>query len=96
VPLTGDVARSSTGAGFTVHHCGQHDPLYRLGWVRLMLISGGFQHLPPRPGDGSATMTGLATAAQITGRACLTADGIDRVIRLSTAVAVPGVAGVSC
>jgi hypothetical protein len=42
-------------------------------------------------------MTGLATAAQITGRACLTAaDGIDRVIRLSTAVAVPGVAGVSC
>ena len=29
-PLARDIARSMTEAGLTVHHCAQHDPLYRL------------------------------------------------------------------
>ena len=32
-PLARDIARSLTKAGLTVHHCAQHDPLYRLGGV---------------------------------------------------------------
>jgi hypothetical protein len=27
-----------TGAGLTVHHCAQHDPLYRLGGVCLLVV----------------------------------------------------------
>jgi hypothetical protein len=32
-PLARDLARSLTEAGFTLHHCVTHDPLYRLGGV---------------------------------------------------------------
>ena len=32
-PLARDIARCLTEAGLTVHHCAQHDPLYRLGGV---------------------------------------------------------------
>jgi len=32
-PLAADVARELTEAGFTMHHCAQHHPLYRLGGV---------------------------------------------------------------
>ena len=35
-PLAGDIARSLTEAGLTVHHCAQHDPLYRLGGVCVL------------------------------------------------------------
>jgi hypothetical protein len=30
-PLAGELARALTEAGFTLHHCAQHHPLYRLG-----------------------------------------------------------------
>jgi hypothetical protein len=35
-PLARDIARSMTGSGLTVHHCAQHEPLYRLGGVCLL------------------------------------------------------------
>src|SRR5689334_20612520 len=35
-PLARDIARSLTEAGLTVHHCAQHDPLYRLGGVCVL------------------------------------------------------------
>ena len=38
--LVRDVARSLIEAGFTLHQCDQHDPLYRLGGVCLMPIPG--------------------------------------------------------
>jgi hypothetical protein len=31
--LASDIARALTEAGFTLHHCAQHQPLYRLGGV---------------------------------------------------------------
>jgi hypothetical protein len=37
-PLARDIARSMTEAGLTVHHCAQHDPLYRLGGVCLLAV----------------------------------------------------------
>jgi hypothetical protein len=37
-PLARDIARSTTGAGLTVHHCAQHEPLYRLGGVCLLAV----------------------------------------------------------
>ena len=37
-PLARDIARSLVEAGFTVHHCARHDPLYRLGGVCLLPI----------------------------------------------------------
>jgi hypothetical protein len=37
-PLAGDLARSLTEAGLTVHHCAGHDPLYRLGGVCLLPV----------------------------------------------------------
>ena len=40
--LACDIARSLTEAGFTLHHCDQRDPLYRLGGVCLMPIPAGF------------------------------------------------------
>ena len=40
-PLAGDVARSLIEAGFTLHHCDRHDPLYRLGGVCLVPIRAG-------------------------------------------------------
>jgi hypothetical protein len=46
-PLARDIARSMTEAGLTVHHCAQHDPLYRLGGVCLLPI-------PPESGIGSS------------------------------------------
>jgi hypothetical protein len=30
-PLAREIAGSLTEAGFTLHHCDRHDPLYRLG-----------------------------------------------------------------
>ncbi len=44
VPLARDVARSLIEAGFTLHHCDQHDPLYRLGGACLMPIPGEAGH----------------------------------------------------
>jgi len=35
-PLARNIARSMTEARLTVHHCAQHDPLYRLGGVCLL------------------------------------------------------------
>ncbi len=46
-PLARDIARSMTEAGLTVHHCAQHDPLYRLGGVCLLAVPAG-------PADGRA------------------------------------------
>ena len=37
-PLARDLARSLTEAGFTLHHCATHDPLYRLGGVCLLPV----------------------------------------------------------
>ncbi len=37
-PLASDLARALTEAGLTLHHCVQHDPLYRLGGVCLMPV----------------------------------------------------------
>jgi hypothetical protein len=37
-PLTRDIARSMTEASLTVHHCAQHEPLYRLGGVCLLAV----------------------------------------------------------
>jgi hypothetical protein len=36
-PLARAVARALTKAGFTLHHCAQSHPLYRLGGVCLLL-----------------------------------------------------------
>jgi hypothetical protein len=38
-PLACDLARLLTEAGFTLHHCATHEPLYRLGGVCLLLVS---------------------------------------------------------
>jgi len=46
-PLARDIARSTTEAGLTVHHCAQRDPLYRLGGVCLLAI-------PAESGTGSS------------------------------------------
>ena len=40
-PLAHDIARALTEAGFSLHHCGQHDPLYRLGGVCLLPVTRG-------------------------------------------------------
>jgi hypothetical protein len=40
-PLTRDVARALVGAGFTLHHCAQGHPLYRLGGVCLLPVARG-------------------------------------------------------
>ena len=40
-PLARDIARSMTEAGLTVHHCAQHDPLYRLGGVCVLAVPAG-------------------------------------------------------
>ena len=37
-PLARDIARSLIEAGLTMHHCAQHDPLYRLGGVCLLAV----------------------------------------------------------
>jgi len=37
-PLARDIARSMTEASLTVHHCAQHEPLYRLGGVCLLAV----------------------------------------------------------
>src|SRR5271170_4778378 len=51
---------------------------------------------PPRSEDGSGTMTTLAAASRLTDGSDVTApSSIDRVIRVSTAVAVLAVAGVA-
>ena len=40
-PLATDVARALTEAGFTLHHCAKHHPLYRLGGVCLLPVAPG-------------------------------------------------------
>jgi len=40
-PLATDVARALIEAGFTLHHCAQHHPLYRLGGVCLLPVAAG-------------------------------------------------------
>ena len=40
-PLATDVARALIEAGFTLHHCAQHHPLYRLGGVCLLPVAPG-------------------------------------------------------
>lgn len=37
--LATDLARALTEAGFTLHHCAQHNPLYRLGGVCLLPVA---------------------------------------------------------
>ena len=37
-PLARDSARSLTEAGFSLHYCAAHDPLYRLGGVCLLAV----------------------------------------------------------
>jgi hypothetical protein len=44
-PLARDLARSLTEAGFTLHHCVTHDPLYQLSRVCLLPV-------PAEPGAG--------------------------------------------
>ena len=39
--LARDIARSMTEAGLTVHHCAQHDPLYRLSGVCVLAVPAG-------------------------------------------------------
>jgi hypothetical protein len=39
MPLAHDLARAMTEAGFTLHHCVQADPLYRLGGVCLLPVA---------------------------------------------------------
>jgi hypothetical protein len=38
-PLAAQLARSLTEAGFTLHHCVRHHPLYRLGGICLLPVS---------------------------------------------------------
>jgi hypothetical protein len=40
-PLACDIARALTEAGFTLHHCAQGHPLYRLGGVCLVPVARG-------------------------------------------------------
>ena len=40
-PLARDIARALTEAGFTLHHCAQSHPLYRLGGVCLVPVARG-------------------------------------------------------
>jgi len=40
-PLATDAARALTEAGFTLHHCAPHHPLYRLGGVCLLPVAPG-------------------------------------------------------
>jgi hypothetical protein len=47
-PLACDVARSLIEAGFTLHHCDRHDPLYRLGGGMPGADPGGIRHWPQR------------------------------------------------
>jgi hypothetical protein len=54
-PLARDIARSMTEAGLTVHHCAQHDPLYRLGGVCLLPV-------PAESGTGSSAIAVSWTA----------------------------------
>jgi hypothetical protein len=51
-PLARDVARSLVEAGFTLHHCDRHDPLYRLGGVCLM----------PIPAESGTGYSGIAVS----------------------------------
>ena len=40
-PMAREIARALTEAGFTLHRCGQGDPLYRLGGVCLLPVARG-------------------------------------------------------
>jgi hypothetical protein len=40
-PLASDLARALTEAGFALHHCAPHHPLYRLGRVCLLPVAAG-------------------------------------------------------
>lgn len=40
-PLASDLAQALTEAGFTLHHCAPHHPLYGLGGVCLLPVTAG-------------------------------------------------------
>src|ERR1017187_6122441 len=54
-PLARQIARDLVEAGFTLHHCAQHYPLYRLGGVCLLPVASG--HDPGRRGGGVGSWT---------------------------------------
>jgi len=81
-PLARDIARSTTGAGLTVHHCARHEPPYRLGGMCLLAIpaESGTGHggiavsrtvhnllLPDRDRPGTCTGTQQAMNAALGG-----------------------------
>jgi hypothetical protein len=55
-PLARDLARAPTLAGFTLHHCVQDDPLYRLGGVCLLPVAAGSV-----PTDGGGVVVSWTT-----------------------------------
>lgn len=59
-PLARDIARALTEAGFTLHHCVQHHPLYRLGGVCLLPVARG--HDPDGRGEGSGVLDDARSA----------------------------------
>jgi hypothetical protein len=54
-PLACDIARALTEAGFTLHHCAQSHPLYRLGGVCLVPVARG--HDPDGRGGVAVSWT---------------------------------------
>ena len=52
-PLARYIARALTEAGFTLHHCAQSHPLYRLGGVCLVPVARG--HDPDGRGGGGGS-----------------------------------------
>ncbi len=54
-PLARDIARALTEAGFTLHHCAQSHPLYRLGGVCLLPVAPG--HAPDGRGGVAVSWT---------------------------------------
>jgi hypothetical protein len=47
-PLARDVARALVEAGFTLHHCARHHPLYRLGGVCLLPVATAMTRMQGR------------------------------------------------
>ena len=63
-PLARDIARTLTEAGFTLHHCAQNHPLYRLGGVCLVPVArghdpGGVGWWSPGPPTTCCPWTGI-------------------------------------
>ena len=62
-PLAYEIARALTEAGFTLHHCAPHHPLYRLGGVCLLPVAAG--HDPD--GRGGVVVSWTTTCCPWTG-----------------------------